>query len=78
MIVIYTQDKTLIHENADAAKQDIVSIYGGKLGMEAYKAVKGGPEGTAFRRHGGPLITVVSSEKAEWIRNKEKSIEMIE
>lgn len=78
MIVIYTQDITIIHKNADVAKQDIISIYGDKLGMEAYKAVKAGPAGTAFRRHGGPLITVVSSEKAEWIRNKEKSIGMLE
>ena len=78
MVVIYTQDKTIIHENADAAKQDIVSLYGDKLGMEAYKAVKVGPAGAAFRRHGGPLITVVSREKAEWIRIKEKSIGMLE
>ena len=78
MIVIYTQDKTLIHENADAAKQDIIDIYGNKLGMDAYKAVKAGRLGTSFRRYGGPLIRVVNSEKAAWIREKEKEAGMIQ
>ena len=77
MIVIYTQDRTLIHENADAAKQDIINVYGDKLGMSAYKTVKYGPIGTAFRMYGGPLITAVSGEKAVWIREKEKEAGMI-
>lgn len=37
MIVIYTQDATYIKENADAAKDILCSVYGEKLGKEAYK-----------------------------------------
>ena len=39
MIVIYTQDETFIRENADAAKDVLCSVYGEKLGLEAYKVV---------------------------------------
>ncbi len=77
MIVIYTQDNTIIRENADAAKGDLVSLYGEKLGAEAYAAVKNGRVGLAYRKHGGPLVKVVSKENAESIRKKEEAIGMI-
>ncbi len=73
MIVIYTQDNTIIRKDADAAKADLIHLYGDKLGAEAFKAMRGAREGASFRRYGGPLVQVVSDEKAEWIREKEKS-----
>ena len=78
MIVIYTQDETYIRDDADAAKSVLIEVYGEKLGAEAYAAVKDGREGTAYRKHGGPLVQVVSKEKAEEIREKETTIRMIE
>lgn len=78
MIVIYTQDETYIRDDADAAKRVLIEIYGEKLGTEAYTAVKNGREGTAYRKHGGPLVQVISKEKAEWIREKEKAVGMIQ
>ena len=39
MIVIYTQDTTIIRNNADDARGDLISLYGEKLGAEAYDAV---------------------------------------
>ena len=77
MIVIYTQDKTYIHEDADSAKKDMLSLYGEKLGLEAYRAVKDRPAGASYRKHGGPLITVVDREKAGWIKSKEAGIGML-
>lgn len=77
MVVIYTQDKTIIRDNADAAKAELISVYGDKLGAEAYKAVHTAPNGTSFRRNGGPLVQVVDKEKAEWIREKETAIGMM-
>ena len=77
MIVIYTQDETYIRDDADAAKSVLIEVYGERLGMEAYTAVKEGREGTAYRKHGGPLVQVVSKEKAEWIREKETAAGMI-
>ena len=77
MIVIYTQDNTIIRENADAAKGDLVSLYGEKLGAEAYAAVKDGRVGSTYRKHGGPLVKVVSKENAESIRIKEEAVGMI-
>lgn len=76
MIVIYTQDRSYIFDGLDSAKETIISLYGEKLGTEAYYALKRSPTGAAYRRYGGPLITIVNSEKAEWIRNKEKSLEI--
>ncbi len=78
MIIIYTQNKTLIHKDADSAKEDMISLYGEKLGQEAYRTVKDRPAGTSYRKHGGPLITVVSREKADWIKMKEAGIEMLD
>ena len=46
MIVIYTQDKTVIRKDADAAKEDLASLYGEKLGAEAYSVVENGRIGT--------------------------------
>ena len=77
MIVIYTQDNTIIREDADAAQGDLISLYGEKLGAEAYAAVKNARIGVAYRKYGGPLVKVVSKEDAEIIRTKEKEIGMI-
>ena len=71
MIVIYTQDNTIIRKDADAAREDLVSIYGEKLGAEAYKAVKNGQSGSAYRKYGGPLVKVVDKKDAEVIREME-------
>ena len=40
MIVIYAQDNTIIRNDADSAKSVLYSVYGEKLGAEAYAAVK--------------------------------------
>lgn len=77
MITIYTQDETIIKNNADAAKDDLIKIYGEKLGAEAYKAVRKGRVGAAYRKYGGPLVKVVSKEEAELIREREAKIGMI-
>ena len=77
MIVIYTQDETFIRNDADAAKADLFSVYGEKLGAEAYAAVKNAREGASYRKNGGPLVQVVSREKAERIREKETAIGMM-
>ena len=71
MIVIYTQDNTIIRKDADAARDDLVGLYGEKLGAEAYTAVKNGRVGAAYRKYGGPLVKAVSREDAEIIREKE-------
>lgn len=78
MIVIYTQDETYIRNNADAAKDILTSVYGEKLGMEAYNTVKDGRIGTAYRKHGGPLVRVVAKEQAMEICKKEKTIGMLQ
>lgn len=77
MIVIYTQDNTIIRNDADSAKGDLIDLYGEKLGAEAYTALKNGRIGGAYRKYGGPLAKVVSSEDAEIIRAKESSIGMM-
>lgn len=64
MVVIYTQDGTLIHRDADSAKEDLLRLYGKKFGIEAYNAVMGGRAGTLYRKYGGPLIKVVTAEEA--------------
>ena len=78
MIVIYTQDNTIIRENADTAQGDLISLYGEKLGAEAYAAVRNGRNGTAYRKYGGPLVKVVSKDDAEKIRRKENEIGMMQ
>ena len=77
MVVIYTQDNTIIKNNADDAKAILLSVYGEKLGQEAYAAVKNGRVGASYRKHGGPLVQVVDKEKAAWIREKEESVGMM-
>ncbi len=77
MIVIYTQDKTYIKKDADAAKDILVSVYGDKLGAEAYAAMAGARTGVSYRKNGGPLVQVVEKEKADWIREKETVIGMM-
>lgn len=71
MIVIYTQDETIIKDSADAAKNDLIRLYGEKLGEEAYTTVKNGRVGAAYRKYGGPLVRVLNREDAEAIRRKE-------
>ena len=46
MIIIYTQDETYIRNDADSAKSVLYSVYGDKLGSEAYAAVKDARNGT--------------------------------
>ena len=77
MIVIYTQDKTYIRNNAAAARSILLDIYGEKLGEEAYHAVNKARIGTAFRKNGGPLVRVVSKENADGIREKEIAVGMM-
>ena len=77
MIVIYTQDNTIIRDNADAAREDLISLYGEKLGTEAYAAMKNGRMGAAYRKYGGPLVKAISSEDAVRIREKETVIGMM-
>ena len=77
MIVIYTQDKTFIRKHADAAKDVLTSVYGEKLGAEAYSAVKDAREGTSYRKNGGPLVQVVTKKQAEEIQKKEAAIGMM-
>lgn len=77
MVVIYTQDQTYIRKDAEAAKEALTKVYGAKLGEEAYKAIYKAPVGASYRANGGPLVQVVTKEKAEWIRQKEMTIGMI-
>ena len=77
MIVIYTQDNTIIRDNADSARKDLIDLYGEKLGTEAYVDVKNGRIGAAYRKYGGPLVKVVSSEDAARIREKETAVGMM-
>ena len=77
MIVIYTQDETFIRKDADAAKGVLTSVYGEKLGAEAYVTMKNAREGASYRKNGGPLVRVVSKEQAEDIRAKETAIGMM-
>ena len=77
MIVVYTQDGTYIRNDADAAKDVLASVYGEKLGTEAYTAVKDARSGASYRRHGGPLVRVVTEEQAEEIREKEAAAGMM-
>ena len=77
MIVIYTQDETFIRDDADAAKSILLSIYGEKLGNEAYAAMKDARDGMTYRRNGGPLIKVGTKERKAEICKKEIAIGML-
>lgn len=77
MIVIYTQDYTIIKNDADDAREDLISLYGVKLGAEAYAVVKNGRIEASYRKYGGPLVKVVSKEDVGFIRAKENSIGMM-
>lgn len=77
MVVIFSQDRTWIHNNADDAKATLLQIYGSKLGMEAFNRIQHAPEGTSYRQSGGLLVQVVSKEKAAWIREKENALGMM-
>ena len=78
MIVIYTQDETFLREDADDAKSILSSVYGEKLGEEAYATVKDAPIGMSYRKNGGPLVCVVTKEQVAKIREKEEAIGMME
>ena len=77
MIVVYTQDRTYIRNDSDAAKSLLISVYGEKLGTEAYAIVNNAREGVSYRKNGGPLVRVVSTAKAMEIREKETDIGMM-
>lgn len=77
MIIIYTQDVTYIKENTDAAKDIRCSVYGDKLGKEAYNAVNKSRIGASCRKNDGPLVQFVSNEKAAVIPEKKIAIGMI-
>ena len=77
MIVIYTQDNTIIRNDADAARGDLIGLYGEKLGAEAYAAVKDGRIGASYRKYGGPLVKVVGREEAGKIRIMESRIGLL-
>lgn len=77
MVVIYTQDNTFIKKDADEAREDLLTLYGPKLGAEAYKAVKDAPVGTSYRMHGGPLVRVVDESMGAFIHEKEAKIGMM-
>ena len=71
MIVVYTHDGTYNRKDADAAKDLLVSVYGKKIGTEAFTTVKDAWIGDSYRKHGDPLVRVVSEEQATEIRKKE-------
>lgn len=77
MIVIYTQDYTIIKNDADSAKKDLINVYGEKLGLEAYAAVKNGRIGASYRKYGGPLVRIISTWEANQIIEKEVAIGMM-
>ena len=77
MIVIYTQDYTIIKNDADDAREDLISLYGEKLGAEAYAAVQKGRIGASYRKYGGPLVKVINTDEAKLIKTKEISIGMM-
>ena len=55
----------------------LLSVYGEKLGNEAYSAMKNAREGASYRKSGGPLVCAVSKDKAAEIREKETAIGMM-
>lgn len=52
-------------------------MYGDKLGNEAFASVKDAREGSSAWKNGGPLVRVVSKEKATIIKAKEIAIGMM-
>ena len=77
MIVIYTQDNTIIRENIEEARADLIGLYGEKLGTEAYIKLKNCRIGYSYRKNGGPLVKVVTKEQATKICEEERAIGMI-
>lgn len=77
MIVIYTQEFTAVKSNAEEAKDMIFSLYGDKLGNEAYETIKSEIKGMSYRKNGGPLIRVISCSDACEIRKREQEIGML-
>ena len=77
MIIIYSQDETIVRADVMAARDDMIRIYGKKLGEKAFATLKAAPVGTSYRKNGGPLIRLVSDDDAEKIISKEESIGML-
>ena len=73
IIVVYTQDRTYICQEGDDIRKTLISVYGEKLGNEAFHAVSKAPYGSMYRKDGGPLVQVVDNDMAEKIREKERS-----
>lgn len=78
MLVVYTQERTVIVEEGDESRNQLKGIYGDKLGGEAYRVLNKAPVGSSYRKNGGPLIQVVTKELAEIIRERERAIGMME
>ena len=51
MIVIYTQNETYFRDDADTARSILTSVYGAKLGEQAYAAVKDAQIGASYRKY---------------------------
>ena len=49
VIVVYDQDGTWIHNNADEAKATLLEVYGEKFGQEAYKYLQYAPVSSVFQ-----------------------------
>ncbi len=77
MVVIYTQDQTYVFNTSEEAKDLIISLYGEKVGKQAYQTIKNSRPGSVFRKYGGPLIKVVNATTANSIIEKEIKIGMI-
>ena len=77
MIVIYTQEKTYIRQDAAAALPVLKKVYGEILGKEAYRTVNKARIGMSYQKNGGPLVKVVSETDAMWIKEKETEIGML-
>ncbi len=77
MIVIYTQERTYIRRDSNDARSIHLDVYGEKLGEEAYRTVNKARIGMAYRKNGGPLVRVVTKEKAAEIQEKETAIGMM-
>jgi len=56
---------------------DLLSVYGTKLGYEAYENVKEARVGTRYRKNGGPLICVADKKEVSKIFEKESQIGML-
>ena len=74
MFIIYSQDETYIIEHEDDFKSTLATVYGEKLGDEAYSMLRKAPIGASYRKFGGPLVQVITEAQAKEIRRKETAI----